>query len=394
MNRSLCFLVFVAGCGSVSGPVLPDAEIVTLTSVEVTPTTLMATRGLDAATQLKLTAHLSNSKDVDVTGNGAWESSAPTVVAISPEGLATPLAAGSSTITGSYEGKSGSMTVTVRSPQMFVVEEGSANLGVLVFDPAQSGNSPPVRQIKGPTAAFSFPWSVEVVQDEIYVSNVTSNSIAVYPVTASGDVAATRRIVGGTTGLVSPYGMTIHGDEIIAGSTGKVLVFPRTATGDTAPIRTITGPTTMLSGIVTGVEVYNNEIYVVSNTSAILVFPLMANGDVAPTRVISGPHTLMGTIYSARVINGEIYATGSGIKVFPIDANGDVAPIRYLRGADTQAPNVIDAHRLGQELYFINDNVTSLLQVTPLTATEDQVPLRGLTGAMTLMQSPRAMTFY
>ena len=62
--------------------------------------------------QMTATARLSNGGE-DVTRAASWESSNPSVAPITPGGLLTGLANGSTVVTATYQGTSGSLVVTV-----------------------------------------------------------------------------------------------------------------------------------------------------------------------------------------------------------------------------------------------------------------------------------------
>lgn len=392
--KSIAILFVLAACGSATGPLLPDAEVKTVSSIKITPDTLTAKRGLVAPKQFTATAVLSDNSMVDVTGAATWASSNPSAATVSPSGVVTVVGAGMTNVTATYDGIDGTSAVTATSPVMFIAECGNG-LAVDVFDAYASGNVAPLRVISGAATTFSgLVWQTQVYNDELYVSY--SGGIAVFPVTASGNVAPTRVITGAATLLSNAFGMVIFNNEIFVSSNSKILVFPATSMGNVAPIRTIAGPTTNLSNNIFGLAVLDNELYVSNyDKAAVQVFPLMANGDLAPTRAITGPHTLLGVNYDIRIIAGEVYVhTLSGIRVFLPTQTGDVSPIRSISGPDTQIATAIGLNVLGNELYSVNVAPPVGVFVFPNSATEDAVPVRSMTGAMTTLANPRTVTFY
>lgn len=107
----------LAGCGGNSGndqgrdPIL-GIPAASLTSVAVTPAT--ASIAIGASQQFIATAVYSDGSARDVTTNAAWTSAAPAVANINTAtGVAASLAAGTSVITATYDGKAGSATLTV-----------------------------------------------------------------------------------------------------------------------------------------------------------------------------------------------------------------------------------------------------------------------------------------
>ncbi len=76
----------------------------------------------------------------------------------------------------------------------------------------------------------------------IYVTTA-SNSVLVFPLTATGNVAPARTIAGASTGLSLPIGLAMDskGSLYVANRTGsKITVYPMGATGNVAPSRVLT----------------------------------------------------------------------------------------------------------------------------------------------------------
>jgi hypothetical protein len=82
----------------------------------------------------------------------------------------------------------------------------------------------------------------QVVTAGIYVTTA-ANTVLVFPLSASGNVAPARTIAGTNTGLALPIGIGVDskGSIYVANRTGsKVTVYPLGATGNVAPTRTMT----------------------------------------------------------------------------------------------------------------------------------------------------------
>nr|HEX4318960.1 hypothetical protein [Kofleriaceae bacterium] len=76
----------------------------------------------------------------------------------------------------------------------------------------------------------------------IYVTNATTNSVLVFDIDATGDVAPVRTIAGSNTGMALPIGLAVDAlnNLYVANRTGSaVTVYASDATGDVAPIRTL-----------------------------------------------------------------------------------------------------------------------------------------------------------
>src|SRR5262245_35235319 len=79
-------------------------------------------------------------------------------------------------------------------------------------------------------------------QEELFVTNSDGNSLTVHPRTAAGNVAPTRTLAGGATGLAGPVAVLVDTarDELVvlnASGGGSITVYARGAGGDAAPLR-------------------------------------------------------------------------------------------------------------------------------------------------------------
>jgi hypothetical protein len=106
----------LAGC--TEAPTAPSPAPVTLRDVQVSMWGFNGTFTSDGAVllgrtfQMTATARFSNGGE-DVTRAASWESSNPSVAPITPGGLLTGFANGSTVVTATYQGTSGSLVVSV-----------------------------------------------------------------------------------------------------------------------------------------------------------------------------------------------------------------------------------------------------------------------------------------
>jgi hypothetical protein len=396
MKVTACLLL--VACGSATGPTTPDAEHVTVGSVAVTPGTVATKRGLDAPTQLAAKVTLSNQATADITAAATWTSSNPAAATVDPNGLVTPVGAGMATITASYEGVEGTSVVSTTNPRIYMTE--TTPPGIDVFDTYATGDVAPIQAITGGATTLSFPWQVEVADDEIYVSDPNIGAISVWPITATGNVMWTRQIKSPMM-LTSGYGIAVFNHEIYVAvsnaGVGSILVFPSDANGSAvAPTRQITS--TNLTGGIYGLKIYNNEIYAADLTDqAIQVFPANGSGALAPLRTIKGTLTTIAGIESLTVDHDEIFiANLNSIRVFPTSGDGNIAPLRAIVGADTGLGSVITAAVVGDEVVTANYATGGGgIHVHPRNATSDAPPLRNINGPVsTTIKSPRLLTVY
>ena len=102
----------------------------TVTSVAVTPSS--ASLQVGGTQQFTATATYSDGTTANVSTTATWTSSATSIATVSATGLATAIAAGQATVTATYQGKSGSATLTSTAVPVtsIAVTPTSANLVV------------------------------------------------------------------------------------------------------------------------------------------------------------------------------------------------------------------------------------------------------------------------
>jgi DNA-binding beta-propeller fold protein YncE len=153
-----------------------------------------------------------------------------------------------STMTGSWEewiARPTGLNVLprVRLPGLGVFEMPSIN----IYARGASGNTPPLRVIKGAKTQLNWPSHVAVHEErgEIFVANDADDSVLVFRETDRGDVAPIRVIKGPRTKVRNPTGLTldVKNGELWVASMGNytAAVFPITANGNIAPLRQIRG---------------------------------------------------------------------------------------------------------------------------------------------------------
>ena len=112
IRSAIAFAVLVAGCGGAGEPTLPT---VTVTTVSVT----IANNQLEVAGTVTAVAEVRDQNNAALAGKTvAWLSSAPDVATVTATGLVTAIAPGTTTITATVDGKSGSASVLVIAPKV------------------------------------------------------------------------------------------------------------------------------------------------------------------------------------------------------------------------------------------------------------------------------------
>jgi DNA-binding beta-propeller fold protein YncE len=125
---------------------------------------------------------------------------------------------------------------------------GSGQIGapsITVHRRDASGNTAPLREIRGPLTQFDWPTGLafDPVQRELYVANDMGPSILVFDAMAKGNVAPKRVIKGPKTGLANPTAVAVDvkNRELWVANFGghSGTAYDLTAAGDVAPKRTI-----------------------------------------------------------------------------------------------------------------------------------------------------------
>ena len=247
--------------------------------------------------------------------------------------------------------------------ELFVANNlpSTQNPAINVYDMTASypGNDLPKRTITGTLTQLNRPAGITVdsVNRELYVANdVPANSfITVYPLGANGNVAPLRVLQGPATGLDGPIGISVDlvNNEILVSSyraadAGSIAVFPRTASGNVAPIRLIQGPNTGFNRPQRlALDLANDEIIVANSAfdtaspGNLLVFNRLASGNVSPKRQVAGPNTALcnpvGLVLDAVndtivVSNSQVGTSGCSVSVatYARTASGDAAPISKI----------------------------------------------------------------
>jgi DNA-binding beta-propeller fold protein YncE len=116
-----------------------------------------------------------------------------------------------------------------------------------IYARGASGNTAPVRVIKGARTQLNWPSHVAVHEGrgEIFVANDADDSVLVFRIVDRGDVAPIRVIKGPRTRIKNPTGLTLdpQNGELWVASMGNytATVFPIAANGDVVPLRQIRG---------------------------------------------------------------------------------------------------------------------------------------------------------
>jgi len=154
----------------------------------------------------------------------------------------------------------------------------------------------------------------------------------VFPITANGDAAPTRRITGFSIGQ---YLAIDQGELYLAdagASRGTVFVFTLPVAEGAQPTRSIA------SDCASGITVADGELFVSNGCNSpgeISIYPATANGDVDPQRTLGGDRTGLDSPQQIRQVRGALYAadiSADRVFVFRGIASGDAPPVRAIGG--------------------------------------------------------------
>jgi DNA-binding beta-propeller fold protein YncE len=280
--------------------------------------------------------------------------------------------------------------------ELFVAERG---FGVYALDPSLQGDSiTPSRMItKGASGngLDAYDVAVDMVNEEIFVTDITCGCVLVYPLSADENTVPIRIISGINIQLSwvsEEYPLSISvdtkNDEILVlTSINRIFVFPRTASGDISsvpPLR-ILSPPGGVSGI--AVDSTNDELLLATQDS-IQILSRQADGTYLPARsILANPSNSTAFVNVAvDTTNNEIfviaYSDQASIQVYGRMDNGNATPKRTIEGTATglYGPNFIAIDPVNNEIFVSNYAYpeSGSIKVYGRTASGNVTPLRSL----------------
>lgn len=289
----------------------------------------------------------------------------------------------------------GALFPALAGAEFYVTNAG--NESVTVYTRTSNGDAAPIRVIVGGSTGYVTPFGVSLdeVNTELFVANTAFGTMTVHDANATGDTAPLRTLtgLGGNNDgvVVDPVNNEVVNTNY---SSATIRVFSRTASGAAVPLRTITGGLTTLNGpIGVALDLTNDEIVVGNNGASIATFARTASGNVAPLRSISGAATGLSAVWDVDVdsTNDEIFAAviAGSIRVFARTATGDVAPLRVIAGLATglSSPTAVVVDLIHDEIVVVNSGNNSVT-VYSRTANGNVAPLRTITGFSTGLNFP------
>jgi hypothetical protein len=277
-------------------------------------------------------------------------------------------------------------TVT-RKKELYVSNYSAGTLAV--FDQDATGDLAPKRTIGGSLTTMGSTRGLFVVNDELFMAN-QSQSLLVFNVTDSGNVAPKRRIAGAATTMGAVAGVFVSGGEIFIGDqSGAMKVWNATDTGDVAPKRVLTGALTGL-GQTHYTYVDGGELYVANfSVGTVTVYPATASGNTAPTRTITVPG---GNPIGLYILGNELFVSQAGAAVRVFDKSTG-ALLRLISGASTTLAFTDQCSIFLGELYCAVYD-TSRVVVFPSNAMGNVAPTRAIAGSLTTLNQSLGLFIY
>lgn len=237
--------------------------------------------------------------------------------------------------------------------KVYVVNHGTNS--ITVYAPGATGDATPVATIMGANTGLDSPLGLALdAAGRLYVVNYNPNtraaSITVYAAGATGNATPVATIAGSNTGLKIPQGIALDGAGRSlyvtnyynsAPSYHSIAVYPASATGNVAPTDSIVGDKTCLSWPVAIALDSAGRIYVGNYAgSSITVYAAGASGNVGPIDSIGGSNTGLSLVAGVAVdpASQVIYVAdyNGSIFVYRAGATGNVAPLDTISGSNTQ----------------------------------------------------------
>ncbi len=236
--------------------------------------------------------------------------------------------------------------------------------GVDFFVASAAGAATPLRSIRGAATTLQHACALAVLGSELFVADSSAETIDVWDLAASGDVAPTRQI----TTTFAPISLAANGASIYVGASDGVRVFDATASGAAVPTQTIAGSlTTIASGA--GIAIYQSELYVVSQGGSAAVFPTAANGNAPPPLTLAGVNPGLATPVAVAVGFGLEFVTdatapGSVQIFFPASVGNHAEPAQTISGNLPQLATPTSL-AIADTMLFVGTPSTSSIERVP-----------------------------
>jgi len=268
-------------------------------------------------------------------------------------------------------------------------------------------NATPTVVITGSLTQLSEPFGVAVDANYIYVANwessgkVIGNSVTIYPINASGNVAPVAEIIGSGTGLGNCEGIAVDANYIYVANEstvdyplGSICVFPKTANGNATPVAIIGGQDFVNAGFgyFNGIAVDDTNIYLASQAGgtgggAVAVFLKTSTGNFTPGIILlnsaSGLHAPSGMAVDSNylyITNEDAVSSLYQVVLYSLSGlNSGSTPAVTISGAGTLLEGPVGIAVTGTDIY-VRNAATETVTSYPLGSSGDATPSTDLGG--------------
>jgi uncharacterized protein YjdB len=190
LTLGLSLLLAIAGCGGTSSSTGTGPTSKTLKSITAAPA--QASIAVGTTEQFTATATYSDGSTADATQSATWTDSDSKIASITSSGIAKAVAPGSTTVTASLDGISGSATLTVPTPPK--------TLNSIAVSPASPGILVGATQQFTATASYSDNSTADVTTTVTWTSSNTAvatiNTAGLATAVAAGSTTVTATLNG------------------------------------------------------------------------------------------------------------------------------------------------------------------------------------------------------
>ncbi len=365
--------------------VFQAAAAPTLVSVAVTP--LNATNLVGATQQYTATGTYSDSSTQNITSQATWSSSKTTVATISASGLATAVSAGSTTISATLSGVTGSTALTVQTPPTLVS---------VAVTPLNATNLVGATQQYTATGTYSGGSTQNITSQVTWssskttVATISTSGLATAVSAGSTTISAVLSgVTGSTTLTVQAVPLGITTTSLATGTVSVAYSATLAASGGTLPYTWSVSSGALPAGLTlnassgaitgtpstAGTSNFTAQVADAGSPAQTATKALSITISSAPTSVSIWPSTAVpGT-----VDDGPDSAVELGVK-FRSDVNGKITGIRFYKAAANTGTHIgnlwsTNGTKLGS-ITFSNETTSGwqqMLLASPVAITSNTV---------------------
>ena len=347
-------MIASTGCGSPSN-VTGNPPPKSLTSVSLTPSSVSI--GMGATQQFSATAKYSDNTTADVSPTANWNVATQTVATINSRGLATGVAPGSSAITASFSGISGTATLTVQNP--------TKTLTSVSVSPASANVEKGATQQFGATAIYSDGSVADVSATAIW--NVATQAVATINSSglATGVASGSSVITASFSGISGTATFTVQNPTLTSVSVSPVSasIWVSASQQFAATGKYSDGSTADVSGTASWTIATQAVASVTSNGLATAA----ASGSTAVTASLSGVSGTSTLSVGANVPMWHFDAQRSGLNA----GEGSLTPVNVTAQTfGKMFSYLLDGYAYGQPLLVSNVTISGNTHNAVFVATE------------------------